>query len=100
MLRNTIEAYIQDENLKYRDIIIAENSSRVGKKIRKNQQFLEKFEHQIHNWLLKELPQSDIENEAVYAASLNIGNGSSRPQSLLGAASKMVRSALRMNLLT
>lgn len=100
MLRNTIEAYVKAENLKYREQIIAENSSRVGKKIRKNQQFLEKFEHQIHNWLLNELPQSDIENEAIYASALNIGNGSHRPQSLLSAAGRMVRSALRMDLLT
>lgn len=90
---------MQDEHLITEDLL-SENSNRIGKKIRKNQQFLEKFEHQIHNWLLKQLPQPDNEVETLYAASLNVGNGSSRRQSLLGTAGRIFKSALRFNLLT
>ncbi|KAL7727698.1 hypothetical protein ACLKA6_008037 [Drosophila palustris] len=96
MLRQSIEIYMQQENLKSKEPLIDKNSSRVGKKMRTNEQFLEKFEHQIHNWLLKELPQPD--SESIFAASLSVGNGSNRPGSILSTASRMVKSALGVNL--
>lgn len=96
MLRQNIEAYIKQENLQSDQPLIDKDSSRVGERMRISEKFLEKFQHQIHNWLLKELPQPD--NDSVYAASLSVGNGSNRPGSLLGTASRLVRSALRRNL--
>lgn len=91
---------MEEEHLITDDLLISEDSSRIGKKIQKNQQFLEKFEHQIHNWLLKELHQSDNEIESIYAASLNVGNGSSRRHSLLSTAGRIFKKALRLDLLT
>lgn len=96
MLRQSIETYMQLESLKPKEPLIEKDSSRIGKNMHNTEQFLEKFEHQIHNWLLKELPPSD--SEKFYAASLSVGNGSNRPGSLLGTASKMVQSALGVNL--
>lgn len=88
--------YLQLEHLSPKQPLISIDSRRVGKKMRNSEQFLEKFERQIHNWLLKELSPAGSEN--TYTASLSVANGSNRPGGLLSAASKMVRSALRVKL--
>ncbi|XP_064552953.1 aminopeptidase N isoform X2 [Drosophila montana] len=95
-LRQNIDMYMQMEHLSPKDPLISIDSRRVGKKMRNSEQFLDKFERPIHNWLLKELSPTGSEN--TYAASLSVANGSNRPAGLLSAASKMVRSALRVKL--
>ncbi|KAH8311148.1 hypothetical protein KR044_004571, partial [Drosophila immigrans] len=97
MLHHKIEVYLQSEKLTPKVPLIDKDSSRVGRRIRNNEQFVEKYEHQIHKWLLKELPQPDSRD--YYAASLSVGNGSDRPGGMLRTASKMLKSALRTNLL-
>lgn len=84
--------YLRAEHLNSKEPLIPVDSRRVGKKMRNSEEFLDKFEHQIHNWLLKELSPAD--SDATYAASFSVGNGSARPTSLLSAASDIVRSAI------
>ncbi|KAH8358875.1 hypothetical protein KR093_002949, partial [Drosophila rubida] len=96
MLHHKIEEYLQSEQISHKLPLIEKDSSRIGKKIRISEQFAERFEHQIHDWLLKELPQPD--NREYYAASLSVENSSDRPGGLIQTASKMLRNALRASL--
>ncbi|XP_023179743.2 aminopeptidase N [Drosophila hydei] len=91
-LHQNIDMYLRAEHLNSKEPLIPVDSRRVGKKMRNSEEFLDKFEHQIHNWLLKELSPAD--SDAAYAASFSVGNGSTRPTSLLSAASDIVRSAI------
>ncbi|EDW84910.1 uncharacterized protein Dwil_GK12886 [Drosophila willistoni] len=94
-LREKIATHLRHESLNSRDILINSNSNNVGKKMRNSELFLEKFEHEIHKWLLNEIPQS----EDVFAASLSVSNGSSRSEGVLQTANRLVQRALHSNIL-
>ncbi|XP_062123578.1 aminopeptidase N isoform X1 [Drosophila sulfurigaster albostrigata] len=96
VLHSKIEVYLQSEKITPKVPLIDKDSSHVGKKMKNKEQFVERFEHQIHKWLLNELPQPD--NRDYYAASLSVGNGSDRPGGLLRTASKMLKSAFGTNI--
>jgi len=68
----------------------------VGKKMKITENFQDKFEQQIHKWLLNELPQATSRSDALLSASLSAANGSSRPQGVLKEATRVLRSALRI----
>ncbi|KAI8044043.1 hypothetical protein M5D96_000192 [Drosophila gunungcola] len=84
------------EGIKSNHALIESDSPLVGKKVKITENFQDKFETQIHSWLLGEVPQLTSRSEDLLAASLSAANGSNRPQGILKDATRVVRSALRM----
>ncbi|XP_017058643.1 aminopeptidase N [Drosophila ficusphila] len=95
-LRQAIHSHMELEGLETRHKLIDSDSPLVGKKVRVSEAFQDKFEQQIHDWLLAEVPQMTSRSDALLAASLSAANGSSRPQGILKDATRVVRSALRI----
>uniref|UniRef100_A0A6P4E197 Uncharacterized protein LOC108037017 n=1 Tax=Drosophila rhopaloa TaxID=1041015 RepID=A0A6P4E197_DRORH len=94
-LRQTIANHMEAEGIKSSHELIESDSPLVGKKMKITENFQDRFEQQIHNWLLGEVPQSTGRSDALLAASLSASNGSSRPQGILKDATRAVRSVLR-----
>ncbi|XP_043653069.1 endoplasmic reticulum aminopeptidase 1 [Drosophila teissieri] len=95
-LRQTIADHMLQEGLNSNQTLIAADSPLVGKKMKITENFQDKFEQQIHKWLLNELPQESGRSDALLSASLSAANGSSRPQGVLKEATRVLRSALRI----
>ncbi|SPP82967.1 aminopeptidase N isoform X1 [Drosophila guanche] len=96
LLRQNIAAYMEVQGLNHTGAALIDiDSGLVGKKMKNTEVFVDKYEQKIHNWLLAEVPQMSAQKEAIYAASLSVGNGSNRPQGLLNTASEVVQKALR-----
>ncbi|XP_017124130.1 aminopeptidase N [Drosophila elegans] len=95
-LRQTIADYMELEGIKSNHALIKSDSPLVGKKVKITENFQDKFETQIHSWLLGEVPQLTSRSEDLLAASLSAANGSNRPQGILKDATRVVRTALRM----
>ncbi|XP_044314601.1 LOW QUALITY PROTEIN: aminopeptidase N [Drosophila rhopaloa] len=91
----TIANHMEAEGIKSSHELIESDSPLVGKKMKITENFQDRFEQQIHNWLLGEVPQSTGRSDALLAASLSASNGSSRPQGILKDATRAVRSVLR-----
>ncbi|KAH8293676.1 hypothetical protein KR054_002727 [Drosophila jambulina] len=94
-LRQAIASHMELEALSASEHLIESNSVLVGKKGKISENFLDKFQQQIHNWLMSEVPPEAAKSDAMLAASLSVANGSSRPQGILKDATRVVRSALR-----
>ncbi|XP_020816316.1 aminopeptidase N isoform X2 [Drosophila serrata] len=94
-LRQAIASHMKLESLSTIEELIESNSVLVGKKGKISENFLDKFQQQIHNWLIREVPPEAAKSDAILAASLSVANGSSRPQGILKEATRVVRSALR-----
>ncbi|XP_017073624.2 endoplasmic reticulum aminopeptidase 1 [Drosophila eugracilis] len=95
-LRQTIATHIKMEGITPNTELIEPDSPLVGKKVKITETFQDKFEQQIHDWLLGEFPQSSSKSDAILAASLGATNGSSRSQGILNEATRMLRSALQI----
>lgn len=95
-LRQTIANHMMQEGLNTNQTLIEVDSPLVGKKMKITENFQDKFEQQIHKWLLNELPQATSRSDALLSASLSAANGSSRPQGVLKEATRVLRSALRI----
>ncbi|XP_034665756.1 aminopeptidase N isoform X2 [Drosophila subobscura] len=96
LLRQNIAAYMEVQGLNHTGAALIDiDSGLVGKKMKNTEIFVDKYEQKIHNWLMAEVPQMTAQKEAIYAASLSVGNGSNRPQGLLNTASEVVQKALR-----
>lgn len=94
-LRQSIASHMALESLRPNEELIDVNSPLVGKKAKLSESFLDKFEQQIHSWLLSEVPSAPGKSDALLAASLSaVSNGSSRPQGILKDATRVVRKAL------
>ncbi|KAH8335671.1 hypothetical protein KR074_008771 [Drosophila pseudoananassae] len=94
-LRQSIASHMALESLNPSEELIEVNSPLVGKKAQLSESFLDKFEQQIHSWLLSEVPSAPGKSDALLAASLSsVSNGSSRPQGILKDATRVVRRAL------
>lgn len=94
-LRQAIASYMELRSLNTSEQLIESNSPLVGKKVRISEIFLDKFEQQIHHWLISEVPLEAAKSDAILAASLSVSNGSSRPHGILKDATRVVRSAWR-----
>ncbi|KAH8382810.1 hypothetical protein KR009_005338 [Drosophila setifemur] len=95
-LRQSIASHMELEKLNPDEKLIDVQSPLVGKKMRIREGFLDKFEQQIHSWLLSEVPPLTVKSDAILAASLSsVANGSSRPRGILKDATRVVRRALR-----
>ncbi|ALC45618.1 CG5849, partial [Drosophila busckii] len=94
-LRQNIKAYMKQEQLADVETLLPRDSNRVGRRLRSIEQFSEKFELKIDNWLRREL--SEHKSDALALSALSpIGNGSNRSRGLLRAASELVSSAFAM----
>ncbi|KAH8298704.1 hypothetical protein KR018_005327 [Drosophila ironensis] len=95
-LRENIATHMSLEGMSPNEELIDVKSPLVGKKSKMRESFLDKFELQIHSWLLSEVHTIPAKSDAILAASLNsASNGSNRPQGLLKDATRVVRSALK-----
>ncbi|KAH8346510.1 hypothetical protein KR084_001714 [Drosophila pseudotakahashii] len=95
-LRQNIANHIKLEGLHSNQSLIESDSPLVGKKVKISEDFQDKFEQQIHSWLLDEIPQMSSKSDDLLAASLSAANGSSRPEGMLKEATRVLRSALQI----